>query len=273
MAVDGCVFDVPDTEANARVFGYPTSRPGTQAAFPKVRLVLLIEAGTHLIVDALICPYRIGERVRVKKLLRSVTQGMLLMWDRGLHSYGMIRATVAQKCDYLGRVPKHVKFQVEEVLEDGSYLSWIAPDGKSKKKGAREIRVRVIEYTIDTDSEPQIYRLITSLTDITLFPALLLATEYHRRWEVENTIDELKVHLLGRKTPIRSQNPREVVQEVYGWLLGHWAVRSLMFQAAESAHISPLPLSFTDTLHVVRRAVPKFQRLQAEEIPFFSPGL
>ncbi len=187
MAVDGCVFDVPDTEANARVFGYPASRPGTQAAFPKVRLVLLIEAGTHLIVDALICPYRIGERVRVKKLLRSVTQGMLLMWDRGLHSYVMIRATVAQKCDYLGRVPKHVKFQVDKVLEDGSYLSWIAPDGKSKKTGAREIRVRVIEYTIDPDSEPQIYRLITSLTDITLFPALLLATEYHRRWEVENT--------------------------------------------------------------------------------------
>ena len=273
MAVDGTVFDVPDTEANARVFGYPASRPGTQAAFPKVRLVLLIEAGTHLIVDALICPYRIGERVRVKKLLRSVTQGMLLMWDRGLHSYVMIRATVAQKCDYLGRVPKHVKFQVEEVLEDGSYLSWIAPDGKSKKKGAKEIRVRVIEYTIDTDSEPQTYRLITSLTDITLFPALLLATEYHRRWEVENTIDELKVHLLGRKTPIRSQNPREVVQEVYGWLIGHWAVRSLMFQAAESAHISPLRLSFTGTLHVVRRAVPKFQRLQAEEIPFFLPGL
>ncbi len=156
---------------------------------------LCIEAGTHLIVDALIGPYRIGERVRVKKLLRSVTQGMLLMWDRGRHSYVMIGATVAQKCDYLGRVPKHVKFQVDKVLEDGSYLSWIAPDGKSKKKGARRIRVRVIEYTINTDSEPQIYRLITSLTDITLFPASLLATEYHRRWEVENTIDDNTVRL------------------------------------------------------------------------------
>lgn len=86
MAVDGTVFDVPDTEENARVFGYPASRPGTQAAFPKVRLVLLIEAGTHLIVDALVCPYRIGERVRVKKLLRSVTKDMLLMWDRGLQT-------------------------------------------------------------------------------------------------------------------------------------------------------------------------------------------
>ena len=134
MAVDGTVFDVPDSEANARVFGYPASRPGTQAAFPKVRLVLLIEAGTHLIVDALMCPYRIGERVRVKKLLRSVSQGMLLMWDRGLHSYAMVKATLAQKCDYLGRVPKNVLFQVEKVLSDGSYLSSIAPDGKSKKK-------------------------------------------------------------------------------------------------------------------------------------------
>lgn len=133
--------------------------------------------------------------------------------------------------------------------------------------------VRVIEYTIDTDSEPEIYRLITSLTDITLFPALLLAMEYHKRWEVENTIVQLKVHLLGRKTPIRSLNPREVVQEVYGWLLGHWAVRSLMFQVAEHAQISLLRLSFTGTLNVVRRAIPKFQRLEPEEIPFFKLSL
>ena len=93
MAVDGTVFDVPDTEANARVFGYPGSRRGTRAAFPKVRLVLLVEAGTHLIIDALMCPYHMGERVRVKKLLRSVTLGMLLMWDRGLHSYAIVNAT------------------------------------------------------------------------------------------------------------------------------------------------------------------------------------
>lgn len=69
---------------NARVFGYPGTRHGTKAAFPKVRLVLLVETGTHLIVDALMCPYRIGERVRVQKLLRSVTEGMLLMWDRSV---------------------------------------------------------------------------------------------------------------------------------------------------------------------------------------------
>lgn len=49
--------------------------------FRSLRLVMLVEAGTHLIVDALMCPYRMGERVRAKKLLRSVAGGMLLMWD------------------------------------------------------------------------------------------------------------------------------------------------------------------------------------------------
>ncbi len=102
-----------------------------------------------------------------------------------------MNATLTQGCDYLGRVPATAKFQVVQVLEDGSYLSWIAPDRKSQKKGALRIQVRVIEYTIDSDTESQTYRLITSLLDLAVFPAILLAAEYHQRWEVENTIDEL----------------------------------------------------------------------------------
>jgi len=50
------------------------------------------------------------------------------------------------------------------------------------------------------------------LLDAEKFTAQLLACEYHQPWEVENTIDELKVHLLGRKTHIRSPKPKEVVQ-------------------------------------------------------------
>ena len=212
-----------------------------------------------------------GERARAKKLLRSVTQGMLLMWDRGLHSYAMVQATLATGCDYLGRVPANVKFEVDKVLADGSYLSWINPDGKSRKKGSTKICVRVIEYRIDTDSGQQTYRIVTSLMDMVLFPALLLANEYHQRWEIENTIDEIKTHLLGRKTPIRSLKPREVVQEIYGWLLGHYAVRCLIFTASQQAGISPLRLGFTGTLKVLRRAVGDFQDLQPEQLPFFTP--
>ncbi len=275
MAVDGTLLDVPDTPSNARVFGYPGSRFGHHAAFPKVRLVLLIEAGTHLITDALICPYRMGERRRALKLLRSVGSGMVLMWDRGLHSFRMVQTTLARGGHYLGRVPANVKFEVEQVLDGGSYLSWIYPDRKSRKKGATRVQVRVIEYTIETSGQAQqtlTYRLVTSLLDEQAFPALLLAQQYHQRWEVETTIAEVKTHLLGRKVPIRSLKPPEVVQEIYGLLLGHWAVRSLMLQAAQIGGISPLQLSFTGTLHVLRRAVAKFQSAATDELPLFGVG-
>ncbi len=266
MSLDGSLFDVPDTDNNGRVFGYPGSRKGTRAAFPKARLVLLIESGTHLIVDALISPYKIGERRRVIQLLRSVGRGMLLMWDRGLHSYRMVHSALKRKAHILGRVPANVKFEVVKALDDGSYLSWIAPDRKSKKKGAQRIKVRVIEYIIEVDGEEIIYRLITDLMDINQFPALVLAQEYHCRWEIENTLDELKTHLNGRKTMIRSKNPREVVQEIYGWLLAHYCIRATMFEAATEKGVSPLRISFTSSLKVIRRAVPLCQKNQEPEL-------
>ena len=55
IAIDGTCLDIPDSDENARVFGRPGRRPGTRAPFPKARLVILVEAGTHLIFDALIC--------------------------------------------------------------------------------------------------------------------------------------------------------------------------------------------------------------------------
>jgi hypothetical protein len=93
-----------------------------------------------------------------------------------------------------------------------------------------------------------------------------LAGEFHKRWEEELTIDEVKTHLLGRKVPIRAENPREVIQEIYGLLLGHWAVRYLMAQAAAEAQISPLKLSFTASVKVIRREVPAFQRTTPEQL-------
>jgi hypothetical protein len=77
--------------------------------FPFARLVILVEAGTHLIFDALICPYKMGERVRALRLWSSVTKEMLL-WDRGLHSYAMVSATQSLGSSYLGLIPSNVKF-------------------------------------------------------------------------------------------------------------------------------------------------------------------
>jgi hypothetical protein len=112
------------------------------------------------------------------------------MWDRGLHSYAMVQSTVDKGCDYLGRIPANVKFLPELPLEDSSYLSWIYPSGKLRKKGLKPIQIRVIEYTVEQKEKPEeqlTYRLITSLLDIVKFPAELLARVYStsRCYEVQ----------------------------------------------------------------------------------------
>ena len=42
--------------------------------------------------------------------------------------------------------------------------------------------------------------------------------------------------------------------------MGHYCIRVTMFQSAAIEGISPLPLSFTGSLRVIRRAIPLFQQ-------------
>ena len=81
------------------------------------------------------CPYPMGERVRVLRLLHSVTSEMLLMWDRGLHSYAMVQATVAKGCDYLGRIPANVKFICGKTFRERILLVMDLSIWEAGKKG------------------------------------------------------------------------------------------------------------------------------------------
>jgi hypothetical protein len=266
MAIDGTPLDLPDTPANARVFGRPATARGTGVgAFPQLRLVWLIEAGTHVLCDAVLRPCFRGEAPAARQLLRSLGPGMLLMWDRGLHSYAMLRDTRARDAHFLGRVGKAVVLTPEETLPDGSFLAAVYPSPKARRHHTDGIPVRVIEYTLDDPARPghgEKYRLITSLLDSERSPAAVLAAEYHQRWESELTGAEVKTYQADRRPapPVRSRKPREVVQEVYGLLLAHLAVRLTMYEAATAAQLDPDHLSFTGTLRVLRRAIPRFQR-------------
>jgi len=266
MALDGITLDLPDTPENARAFGRPTTDRGERAgAFPQLRLVWLVEAGTHVLCDLILRPYRCGEAPAARRLLRSAGAGMLLMWDRGLHSYEMIRAALGRGAECLGRVGKAIVLAPEELLRDGSFLAFVYPSPTARRRREGGILVRVIEYAIDGPARPgrqERYRLVTSLLDPAEYPAATLAAEYHQRWEVEGTAAEVKVRQADRRPAphVRSRRPREVVQEVYGLALAHLAVRLTMAEAATRANLDPDRLSFIGTLRVLRRAVPRFQR-------------
>ena len=281
MAIDGTTLDLPDTPENAQAFGRPSTTldDGTQrlGPFPQVKLVWLVEVGTHVLCDLLIHPGAASEVPLARRVLRSVGAGMLVMWDRGLHSYTQLRATLEQGAQVLGRVSKALTLTPEELLPDGSFLTTLYPSARARRRGEDGILVRVIEYMIPDPARPrpdEHYRLVTSLLDPVRYPATTLAVEYHQRWEIESTLDELKVHQIDRRPAphLRSRHPREVVQEIYGLALAHRAIRCLMAEAAARADLDPDRLSFTGTLRLLRRTIPRCQRALAspQAAPFFS---
>jgi IS4 transposase len=119
--------------------------------------------------------------------------------------------------------------------------------------------VRVIEYRLEgvPGAEP-LYRLVTTILDPSQAPAQELAALYHERWEIETALDELKTHLRGAKIVLRSKTPDLVRQEFYGLLLAHFALRSLMQEAALKGGEDPDQLSFLHTVRVVRRKLPLY---------------
>lgn len=276
MAIDGTVFDMPDTPANARIFGRGCNQRSPNA-FPQVRVLALCELGTHAICDFALRPINRDERVMLPTLMRSLHPGMLLLWDRNFFGFEHVRLVLDRGCHLLARVKTGLILQRVRKLPDGSYLSRIYPTYRDRINDRNGRLVRIIEYT-HNDSTRQGYgmpnRLLTDILDPADLPAQEAPMVYHERWEEELAFDEIKTHLNGREVHLRSKTPRGVVQELYGLFLAHRIIRQVMSDAAEPKRIDPRRLSFTDSLRVLQShlheaptcSVAEWYRRLAEEV-------
>jgi Insertion element 4 transposase N-terminal/Transposase DDE domain len=275
MVVDGTTELVPDTPANAAAFGRPTNQSG-ECAYPQVRIVYLLEAGTHALVDAGVWPYRVSEWVGAYRVLRSVAAGMLVLVDRGLHSYDFVAAVRRRDAHVLGRLPANVGVAVVRRLVDGSVLAWLRPANADRRPDAAPILVRIITYTLTDPALPghgEEHRLLTTLLDPAVAPAIAVVCAYHERWEVELTIDEHDTHQRLPTQPLRSKKPVGVIQELYGLFLAHYAVRVLMHEAALTAGVAPDRLSFVHAVRVIQDAIPEFQLVAPADLPRLAARL
>ena len=273
MLLDGQKLLVPDTPANVAAFGKPSTRRYGQevlGGYPQITTLRLVEAGTHVTVEALLKPAHAAEYPQAEALLKKAAPGDLVLWDRGYYGYGLLQAARAQGKHVLGRVPAQVIFEKVRTLADGSYLANIYPSPRDKRHHRHALRVRVLEYTLDDPDRSghgERHRLVTTLLDARRYPALELITLYHQRWEIEIANDEIVTHLLARPVELRSRTPCGVVQEFYGIVLAHNAVRALMYEAAARVDIDPRQLSFMHAVRVIRETVPLLRAAPTPQLP------
>jgi len=118
------------------------------------------------------------------------------------------------------------------------------------------MRVRVVDYTINDGQEnPVSYRLFTTLLDPLEVSAVQLAAADNERWEIELVLDELKTHQRGPRMVLRSKSPELVKQEIWGHLCCHYAIRTMMTDAAGHSGHDPDRMSFVAALRIARQSV------------------
>ena len=257
VSIDATVLDVADTAANARVFRRPGVSYGS-AAYPQVRLVSLLENGTHILFGAKIASCRTHEAKLARQVIESLPKDALCLADRAFFGYPLWQQALATGADLLWRLKADANLPKLQKLPDGSYLTTIYPSVKARKKDIGGIPARLIEFAIDTRKGTEHYRLLCSIMDYRKAPAIQLAHLYNSRWTIETVFGELKTALRGSGMVLRAQRPDHIRQEIYGMLMAHFGVRAFMLDAALAQKVDPSELSFVHALRVVHRYLPLF---------------
>jgi hypothetical protein len=281
MSVDGMEWDVPDTPANRAAFGSGAG-PAGPAAFPKVRVVTVSECGSHAAVAAAAGPAAggkgSGEQALARRLYPRLEEDWLLLADRNFYGWTDWCAAADTGAALLWRAKSSLGLPVLEPLPDGSWRSVLVNpriDSRGTVRGRRarllaaaargedlpedQARyVRAVEYQVpdrDGNGKGERIILITTITDPRQAPAAVLAQAYHQRWEHEGGNAQLKTYLRGPGRVLRSQSPDMAEQEIWGYLLTHYAISALICAAATNAGIDPDRVKFKRTVRIVRRAV------------------
>jgi Insertion element 4 transposase N-terminal/Transposase DDE domain len=275
MSIDGMEWDVPDTDPNAAAFGYSG---GEKAAFPKARVVTVSECGSHAAVAAAVGRAAGGkaasEQALARMLYPRLEEGWLVIADRNFFGWDAWRAAAGTGAALLWRVTANLRLPVLEVLGDGSWRSVLINRKVNKDAARAKIiaaarrgedldqdrarYVRVIEYQVpdrDGNGKDERIILVTTITDPRQASAAVLAQAYRQRWEHETGNAQLKTCLRGPGRVLRSESPAMVEQEIWGYLLTHYAISALICAAATAAGIDPDRVKFKRTVRIVRRRV------------------
>jgi Insertion element 4 transposase N-terminal/Transposase DDE domain len=239
MAIDGVVLDVPDTPENLERFEKSEHRDCASAC-PQVRVVGLVECGTHAMVAAALDSWRIYERALLERLLRQFQPDMLVLADRGFFSYEVWKQAADTGAAQLWRVASNLRLPILTQLSDGSYLSELLPRqlktdlnrGMKRRvpmrSGSRCASSNTASPTATRSSLSDCSPLSPTTSSILRLSWPHVCRMYAERWEFEIGLDEIETHQIAGARLLRSKKPDLVEQEIWALLLTHYAIRHLM---------------------------------------------
>ena len=241
-SLDGTLIRVPDTPANRAAFG-SVGTGDDSSPFPQLRALPLNDASTRALLGMPHGPAGTEKAAAEQRLLDTAmrdyphlfTKGRLWLMDRNFPGAARIARLMA-RTHVLIRLKSDIPLKrISPILADGSYIAELSGDGVT-------VTVRVIEYFADVEGQdvPEMFCLVTDLTDITEHPGPELAALYRWRWDgSETALREAKASLNsagpGTGPMLRSQSPALVRQELAAWAAATEMTRGVTRDAARAA--------------------------------------
>jgi hypothetical protein len=241
-----------------------TSENGKGLPTPQARLVLLQLPLVRLPVRFELSPYSVGERTVATAVLGALRRDDLVLIDRGFWSYGLFCQVLRGQAHFAIRQMSGVVFKALGSLGTQDRLvRWTPSDRQWKDEGLPPaLRLRVIAYQIKGFRPSAVVTSVLDPAVISRDEFVRLATVdeagrvldaglYHRRWEIETTLSEVKV-TQGMEGSLRSRTTEGIAFEVAGHLLLYFLVRRQLVAAALAAGVPPLRLSYKGALEDVK---------------------
>ena len=236
-AIDGTVTRMPDTAANRAAFG---TAGQAETGYPQIRHLHASDALTRATL-AVVCGPAGGDKAGGTRARpnRSCWTGCWPSsptcsaptgcgsWIGTSPACRGSRRMLATGSHVLIRVKSDIRLpRIGPFAADGSYLTRLSGGGTT-------LTMRVIEYHVSMDGQttPELFCLVTDLLDHTTHPAHQLAQAYRWRWDgSETALREAKsaIHDAGPGTGaiLRSHHPELIRQEHAAWIVATELVRA-----------------------------------------------
>lgn len=285
--VDGSSFSMPDTPQLQAHFGQQgQQQPG--CGFPTAHWLVMLHAGTGMIVKMLAAPLRTHDMARVAEVHPELRAGDILVADRGFCSYahlallwqrgvhGLLRIHQRTIVDFTpGRAYVHPgqgkadrkqgkprSRWIKQLGKKDQIVAWLKspdrPQWMSEQQYAvlpASLVVRELRYTIHQKGfRPREIALVTTLLDGERYTLCDLAQLYKQRWEIETNFAHLKTTM--KLDVLKCKTVDGVLRELQVFALIYNMVRQVMLAAASRQGVDVHRISFIDALRWLQSASP-----------------
>jgi len=239
-AVDKVTLNLPEWPA---LFGKFGAHRGSRGLGPvSVELCCVFAVLPRIPLAWVTARANTNERPLLKRLVRKLRQGDLLLIDNGFYSCKLFTLLRAASCALIIPVAKNTTPRVLRRLGPHDYLVEVT----DSDTGAT-MRLRLV-YVYRRGFRRR--RLLTSLLDPLKYSPSELAQLYHLRWDIETFYRDFKETMQARTW--HCQTPDTFQKELTMHMIATVLIRRVMLEAARTRRLPPARLSFARALTEAR---------------------